>query len=137
MFTAKQFESLARMAPGDPDVTAAKAAMILNDEYDPEDVEATAAWVRQCYHKPRTRELKMHALNAVLDLCGVEALTVDGAYVDSYHGDIVATYLNVGDPYIATVVLDSETGEFSITSWADAFDAWLEAHPEEDTDAGH
>jgi hypothetical protein len=127
-FTPEQFTELARTAT-DP-LAEQKAAAILNDTLDPETVEATEDWVRQCFHKPSDTELKMHALNALFDCHGVEAIRVDGAWVDSYHHDIVAAYLNTGDTYALTVVLDSETGEFLLTSYGDYMEAYETAQAE-------
>lgn len=116
-FTVEAFAELARTAT-DP-MAAEKAAAILNGTLDPETVEATEDWIRQCFHRPRESELQMHALNTLFDLHGVEAIQAEGEWVDSYYGDIVATYLNTGDSYALTVVLDSDTGEFLLTSWGD------------------
>ena len=120
MFKPEQFAELARTAR-DPEA-AEKAAAILNGTLDPETVEAVDRWVRQCFNRPSDNELKMEALNAVLDCYGVEALRNEDADWDSYHGDIVATYLNTGDTYSTTVLLDRE-GEFHITSYGD----WIES----------
>ena len=103
---------------------ASKAAAIINGTLNPKTVPATWDWVRQCLHEPRALELKMHALNELLDCHGVEAVRIEDAYVDAYHGDIVATYLNTGDTYCQTIVLDSESGEFLLTSWGDYVEAY-------------
>lgn len=128
-FKPEMFSELARTAH-DPKA-AEKAAALLNGDLDPEFIEATADWVRQCYHRPRHNELVMHAVNAVLDGHGVEAIRAEHAWVDSFHGDIIATYVNFGDTYCLTVVLDSETGEFILTSWGDFYEGWLAENPEE------
>jgi len=127
-FTVESFAELAR-ATTDPDA-AEKAVGILDDTLDPETVEATADWIRQCFHLPRPCELKMHALNALFDCHGVEAIRIEGAWVDSYHHDIVATYLNTGDTYCETIVLDADSGEFLLTSWGDYVEAYEAEHPE-------
>ena len=119
-YTVESFAELARTAT-DPEA-AEKAAAILNGTLDPETVEATEDWVRQCFHRPRESELKMHALNALFDCHGVEAIHNERSYVDSYHGDIIATYLNTGDTYATTVLLESSTGRFVVTSYGD----WVE-----------
>lgn len=120
-FTVEAFAELARTAE-DP-LAAEKAVAILNDTLDPKTVEATEYWSRQCYHQPRESELKMHALNALFGLYGVEAIQAEGEWVDSFYHDIIATYLNTGDSYALTVVLDSSTGEFLLTSWGDYVEA--------------
>jgi len=121
-FTAESFAELARTAH-DP-LAAEKAVDIIKGTLDPESVEATEDWVRQCFHRPRESALKMHALNALFDLHGVEAIHVQGEWVDGHYGDIVATYLNTGDTYAATIVLVSGTGEFLLTSWGDFVEAY-------------
>lgn len=134
-FTAKQFESLTRTCK-DPNA-AEKAAAILNDEFDPEDIPAVAKWVAKCYHRPSEGELKMAALDAVLEGFGVEAIRVEGEWVSHYHGDLVASYVNQGDTYTETVVHDHETDEFHVTSWGDWLEKWESEHErevEEDTE---
>jgi len=63
------------------------------------DFPATFAWERSCYRGPAYNEVAMHALSELLECYGVESIdsseTKNGEYID---------YLNVGDPYIPTVV---------------------------------
>jgi len=63
------------------------------------DFPATSAWERSCFCRPSYNELAMSALSELLECYGVESIdtseTRNGEYID---------YLNVGDPYIPTVV---------------------------------
>lgn len=72
----------------------------------------------------------LDAMNAALGGFGVEALPVEGAWVDSYYRNFVALYVNQGDTYDPTVVFDTETGEFSLMSWGDFLEDWEAQHPE-------
>lgn len=128
-FSATQFLTLARTCK-DPDA-ASKAAAILNDTLDPEDIPAVAKWVRKCYHRPSEPELKLAALDAVLDGFGVEAVRVEGEWVSHYHGDLVASYVNQGDTYTETVVYDHEKDEFLVTSWGAWLEEWEKEHERE------
>ena len=96
---------------------------LISGKLDPVTFEPVENWVRACYHEPSENELILAALNCVLEGYGVEAIRVEDAWVDSFHGDIVGTYVNMGDSYAATVVLDSETHDFIISTWADFFTA--------------
>lgn len=116
IFTADQFADLARTAH-DPEA-AEKAAALLNGELDPDTVLDR---VLMLDHNERV----MEALNEVLDCHGVEAIRSEGEW-DRYYGDVVAVYLNTGDTYCTTVLLDTE-GEFHVTSYGD----WLEAFEQE------
>ncbi len=58
---------------------------------------------------------------------GVEVITDEDAWVDRYHYNIVAAYVNVGDTYTATLLYDTQAGEFLVTSYGD----WLEAYEAE------
>lgn len=122
MFKAEQFTELARTAH-DPEA-AEKMAAILNDELDPETIEAVEDHVRQMYNKPDSDHLKMLAFDALFDLHGIEAIRVEGEWVDNYHGDIVATYCNTGDTYALTLLHESETGALVLTSYGDWLEAW-------------
>jgi len=108
-FTPQMFADLARTA-NDPEA-ANKAAGLLNGEVNPETIPNTETWLRGCYHRPSRSNLVMHAINAVLDLHGVEVIERDD--------DILLTYCNAGDPYIETVILDHRTGEYRLGSWGD------------------
>ena len=127
-FKPEMFSELARTAH-DPKA-AEKAAALLNGDLDPEFIPETAKWVRDCYARPRQDALVMHAVNAVLDGHGVEPIRAEGHYVSAYYGDIIATYVNFGDTYCLTVVLDSD-GEFHLTSWGDFYENWLAENPQE------
>lgn len=117
--TQKDLAELTRTCK-DPQA-ALKAVKILNGTLDPESIEAVATWVRRCFHRPRKSELKMAALDAVLDGFGVEAIT------DENTGELLATYVNQGDTYTTTIVRNARTGEYLLTSWGD----FLEAHERE------
>lgn len=54
---------------------------------------------------------------------GVEAIRIPDAYVDHYYFDIVAVYVNMGDSYAGTLLYETATGRFLLTTWADWFEA--------------
>jgi hypothetical protein len=119
-FTTEMFADLT-----DNSLNAHLAAGILNGTYDPvEEVEAVDYWVRHCFNRPSDPELKMAALNALFECHGVEAIRVEGEWLDNYHGDIIGTYINSGDTYAPTVVLDHESGEFLVTTYGDWLEGW-------------
>jgi len=68
----------------------------------------------------------LKAANKLLDAHGVEAIRDEGAWCD-YFGDAVALYINMGDPYIATLLYDVEDDEVYLTSYGD----WMEAREQE------
>jgi hypothetical protein len=49
----------------------------------------------------------------------VEGLKIEGAHVDRYYFDNVASYLNAGDTYSPTILLDHEERKFKLTTWGD------------------
>lgn len=88
---------------------------------------AVVAWAAKCHHDPRESrdaraECRMVALNRIMDGCGVEVIR--GRWVDRYHGDIQAAYVNFGDTYDLTILLDHERQTWRVTSWGD----WVEAN---------
>jgi len=91
---------------------------IIRGKIDPMTFQSVARWVNSCYNMPSDVELKMEACNEVLSGYGVEAIR--GKWRSSYHGDIVFTYVNMGDTYDQTVVFDCVKHEFHLTSWGDA-----------------
>ena len=88
---------------------------------------ATQRWIRWCHHTPSIeagrmatrREVALHAIDAVLGTFGVEAveLNANRKWIDSYHCNIAFTYCNTGDTYGATVLLDSASQHFAVSSW--------------------
>lgn len=69
----------------------------------------------------RAMEDVMALADKLMNAYGVEAITGD-YYVDGFYQDIVASYVNTGDTYNATLLHESETGRFIATSWGD----WVE-----------
>jgi len=63
-------------------------------------------------------------INKLVGGYGVEAITHEDAYVDRYYFNIIATYVNMGDTYKGTIVHDSDTGEFLLTSWGNFYEEW-------------
>jgi len=68
------------------------------------------AW---CYHSPSRVDRILRCLDELLEASGVEAIWGK----DELRPD--ADYLNMGDPYIATLVLDRKTNTFKLTSYGD------------------
>lgn len=65
--------------------------------------------IRECYHAPRTEDLRLTALNAIAGTYGIEGFECrDGSWCD---------YLNVGDPYVPTLVLFR--GRYRVACWGD------------------
>jgi len=91
---------------------ALKARAIIKGETDPESFPAVADWVRQCYHRPSDHELQLAALNELLETHGVEAVFGGPNHVYPY-----LEYLNVGDPYMPTIIL--HRGVWSVGCYAD------------------
>jgi hypothetical protein len=92
---------------------------LISGDLDPETFNQVQSWTRQCYNLPRDDELIMCAINELIEGHGVEAIRYDDMYIDSYHQDIVATYVNMGDTYNTTILLDSATGDYQVTCWGD------------------
>ncbi len=102
--------------------TAELVLAILSGDADPEEVSpSTEQWVRDCYHRPSSDELRLHAADALLGNLGVEGFELPT-------GDFL-TYSNAGDSYAATVVL--RDGQFHVSSWADELERFEREHEEE------
>lgn len=104
-------------------------------ENHPKRFPQTNAWADSCLHYPNRREIKLEALDELLRTCGVEAISDERIYIDKYHGNIVASYLNTGDSYAETLLFDNYENKWKLTSWDD-FAESLDNHPliEEDDD---
>lgn len=86
----------------------------------------TAAWCRQCHNPPSQNELVLAALDDVLEGFGTEAIR------DPDDSDnIIATYVNMGDSYNATIVFDEEDETYVLSTWADWYEGWINSQNEE------
>ena len=74
-----------------------------------EALPAGAARVRECFHPPKTYDLRMSCLDALGGSYGVEAFHTDSG--------AVCHYLNMGDTYAPTLVRFN--GRYRVASWGD------------------
>lgn len=107
------------------DISPRKAATVLaiiRGQLDPlkypGHFPATTKWANSCYNPLPAKDCKLSALNELLGMFGVEAVRDENTW-DRYYGDVVAEYLNTGDSYAATLVLDHQRGKWLLTSWGD------------------
>jgi hypothetical protein len=74
---------------------------------------AGAARIAECYHPPKTYDVRLHVLDSIAETCGVEYIAhKDDTFTDSYGLD----YLNTGDIYGATIIYDHRTGRYRVSS---------------------
>lgn len=71
----------------------------------------------------RKVEEALEEVNKLIGGHGVEAIRDQNAY-DNYYGDVIATYVNMGDTYDATLLYDVRNNEFHITSWGDWYEQY-------------
>jgi hypothetical protein len=74
-----------------------------------EALPAGAARVRECYHPPKTYDLRLTCLDALGESYGVEAFHTS-------RGELVY-YLNAGDTYAPTVIRFQ--GRYRVACWGD------------------
>lgn len=79
---------------------------------------------KQCYNKPDTIQEKLTVLNELMRGHGIEPIQVsEELYQDSYYGNVIGEYINLGDTYTLTIVYNTIDHEFEVTSWGDYFEA--------------
>ena len=98
---------------------------LVNGTISPSIYESVRKWIGQCFNEPEHSEQIMVAINEIMGGFGVEPIR--GDYVDSFYQDIQAEYINMGDTYDITILRDSQTGDYEITSFGD----WVEQFGEE------
>lgn len=91
----------------------------VNPLKNPRRFPRTYQWVNQCYNTPRRSEIKLFALDELLRTCGVESIECETIYVDGFYGNKVASYLNTGDSYATTLLLNHVHSRWQLTSWGD------------------
>ena len=82
---------------------------LLTDDNAVENDPAVKAWVNQCYHLPSIEEQRACALNAALEMYGIE-------YIG---GKRPFCYLNTGDPYLVTLIRYQDSKSWFIGNWGD------------------
>jgi hypothetical protein len=99
-----------RRIPGVTPEQAREAKRILQmTRAELECLPAGAARVAECYHPPKTYDLRLECLNAALGMHGVEGFqTSRGNW---------AVYLNAGDTYALTIVF--YRGTYRVACWGD------------------
>ena len=75
---------------------------------------AGAARLAECYHPPKTYDIRLHVLDSVAETCGVEYISHCD---DSFTEFLGIDYLNTGDTDILTIVRFCETGNYRVSSW--------------------
>ena len=112
-----------------PEINETKLIMvdqIINKEFDSsllESFESNAKWIKQCFNRPSDQELEMNALNELIEGFGVEPIRLENAYVNRYWDDCIATYINMGDTYITTIVYDTMNQSYELMSWGDFYES--------------
>lgn len=98
---------------------------------------ATAAKIARAAHKAHTPEevdAAMDLTNQLINGYGVEALDAEPDYdynAGGYYRGVVALYVNVLDPFVPTLIYDTENEIFLVAGWGDFLESWEQEHPEE------
>lgn len=77
---------------------------------------AGAARIAECYHPPKTSDVRLHVLDAVAETHGVEYIAHKD---DTSSENLGIEYLNTGETYNLTIVRFCETGNYRVASWGD------------------
>lgn len=81
-----------------------------------EALPAGAARVRECYHPPKTYDLRLTCLDALGESYGVDGFRLrDGSYCD---------YLNMGDTYSPTLL--RVHGRYRVACWGDVAERYAD-----------
>jgi hypothetical protein len=87
----------------------------MDGSIDPETSPVVQDLVRRCCHEPTFAHKAMAAIDEALGTFGVEAAR-SLKFLDSYRGDVLATYCNTGGTYDMTVFFCNRRHIFMITS---------------------
>jgi hypothetical protein len=93
---------------------------LLSGSIDPRNYSNVKNWLRQCHNEPSADELKMCAINQALQGYGIESVRTS-KWKNGYWGDILCTYVNMGDSYIPTVIHHRKHG-FMVSSIGDVIE---------------
>lgn len=76
-----------------------------------ESFPAVSDWIRSCYNRPKSGEIRMAALNAILEGHGIE-------HIGPGHNTNSPgfSYVNMGDTYTTTIVRFN-AGHYRVADW--------------------
>lgn len=95
--------------------TAVRIAGLIDGSIDPMEYESAADHYRRCFYDPGREILALYAINQILDANGIEGVE------DQETGQEGVSYVNMGDPYVATVLYFSgRKNPWMICGWGDA-----------------
>lgn len=89
------------------------------DSRNLELLESVYKYINQCYNRPSDIEIKMEALNQLIEGHGIEAITDENKYINGYWYYCIALYVNMGDSYLNTFIYDTENDQILFMSCAD------------------
>lgn len=98
------------------ELVADQILKIINNKLDPESFQSVQKWVRECYNYPSKLELKLQAINELLEGFGVEYVDAIGDTTYSLKG---LSYINLGDTYTNTVIFNHGSSRFTFSSCGD------------------
>ena len=75
----------------------------------------TYDWVRQCLNMPSEAEIRLSMINEIIGGYGTEALDEDPNWFPYPR----YSYVNMGDPYVTTIMFDHEQSRFFVACWGD------------------
>lgn len=99
---------------------AQKIKGIIEGTIDPLTFDSVKKWVDQCYNMPSKLELKLEAINEILEGYGVEYIESTSDNFDSPEG---LSYINLGDTYTPTVIFDHGSNKFKYCSYGDIIES--------------
>lgn len=117
--------------------TADEVAGLLSGTIDPDLYDCVKEMTANGWGGYPVLDKVLHAVDHLIEGFGVEAIREEGK-CDSYFGDSVGLYVNMGDAYTPSVYYDTDTGEIMVTdqeSFMEARDARLAAADAEDQDS--
>lgn len=94
---------------------------IIAGTISPKQFPGAIKYAEECYTPPSHLELKLYAINDILNGCGVESIQ---------DNNINIHYVNLGDTYTTTILYDNNCNIFRYCSWGD----FLEENEEENFD---
>jgi hypothetical protein len=93
---------------------------ILSGSIDPKNYSNVKNWLRQCYNEPSADELKICAINQILEGYGIESVRTS-KWKNGYWCDILCSYVNMGDSYIPTIIHHRKHG-YMVSSIGDVIE---------------
>lgn len=102
---------------------AYKIVRLCNETLDPLETDGGYNRDRECYHRPSTVDLVLHAVAGILNQYNIGYGVESAEYnINAIRDHEFIQYVNMGDTYKTTILHNPSTGKFEVSDWGSLYE---------------